>query len=171
MKEEKLTIPSKISGAQFREFAAFDTLRHRKGWRRPAMFAAFFAGVAGLAFHRAGRMQGAALLGCVLLAVGFGLPAVYFGNFFRSVRRCAQSIDPDEAAYTLTLTDSEISVKKGKQSASYEWSRLHSACRLKHGICLYLDEAHALLLPDDRSGSAWRVIAAHLGERARVYHK
>lgn len=171
MENEKLTIPSKISGAQFREFAVFDTMRRQKRWLRPVVFAVFFIVIAALAFSRVGKTQGAALLGGVLLAVGIGLPAIYFGNFFLSVRKRARKIDPNEIAYTLTLSASGVDVKKDKQTASYEWSQLHGACRLAHGTCLYVDARHALLLPDNRNGAAWRMFAERLGEKAKEYHR
>lgn len=169
MEQENLTIPSKISGTQFREFAVFDALRRRKSWIRPAIFTAFFVALAALAFSRAGEKDGAALLGGVLLLVGLGLPAVYFITFFLSVRARARKIDPNEIAYTLTLAESGVRVQKGGQVSTCAWPQLPGACRLKHGICLYVDALHALLLPDDEDGTTWKMIAARLGGKAKDY--
>lgn len=160
MKNESLTIPAKITREQFREFAVFDALRRQKRWTRPAAFAVFFCALAALAFSREGATDGAALLGGILLLVGLGLPAAYFGNFFLSVRKRARQLDPNAVAYTLTLTETAVEAEKDGRQISCPWERLFAAYRLRRGVCLYTDPRRAFLLPDE-DGAAWQWIAAH----------
>ena len=161
MPEDRLSAPVRIDAATFREFAVFDALRRQKRWLRPAAFAAFFTALALLAFSRRSAVEGASLLGGVLLAVGLGLPAVYFGSFFLSVRRRARQLGSG-IAYTLTLTEAGVAVEKAGQSAAYAWNTLHGAYRLRRCVCLYADARHALLLPESAAEDAWRIAAAHL---------
>lgn len=161
MKNESLTLPSRIGREQFREFAVFDALRRQRRWTRPAAFAVFFCALGALAFSRAAQTEGAELLGGVLLLVGLGLPAAYFGTFFYSVRKRARQLDPNEIAYTLTLTDDALEVEKDGRRVSFPWERLAGAYRLRRGVCLYADPSHAFLLTDE-DGEAWKRIAAQM---------
>ena len=167
MAREELVVQSKIDGETFSEFARFDLLRVRKRWRRPAGFAAFFTLLALLAFSRTGKVEHAALLGGVLLAVGLGLPLVYFANFARSVRRRARQQDPRAIAYTVTLTPAGVAVKKGAQSAEYAWDRIYHAYRLERSAALYVDPAHALLLAGPQAAAAWEFLTRRLPEEKR----
>ena len=167
MAREELVIQSRIDGEAFSEFARFDLLRVQKRWKRPAVFAAFFTLLALLAFSRAGKVEHAALLGGVLLAVGLGLPLVYFASFARSVRRRARQQDPKAIAYTLTLTPAGVAVKKGTQTAEYAWEQLYRACRLERSVALYVDPAHALLLTGSRTAAAWEIITRRLPAEKR----
>ena len=168
MAQRELVIQSKIDAETFSEFAWFDLLRVQKHWRRPAVFAVFFTALSVLAFSRADKVEHAALLGCVLLAVGLGLPLVYFANFARSVRKRAGQLDANEIAYTLTLTPEGVAVKKGKQTAEYGWDAVYRACRLKRSISLYVDAGHAFLLTGKDTGAAWDTIVQHLPEDKRA---
>lgn len=159
MRNEPITIPSRISREQFREFAVFDAMRRQRRWLRPTAFAAFFCALAALAFGRTGQTEGAGLLGGTLLLVGLGLPAAYFGNFYHSVRKRAKQLDPREVAYTLTLTEEGVEAEKDGQRVSYSWGQLTEAYRLRRGVCLYAGAKHAFLLPD---GDAWQRLAAHM---------
>lgn len=168
MTQQELVIQSKIDPETFSEFAWFDLLRVQRHWRRPLVFAVFFAALSLLALSRAGRVEGAALLGGVLLAVGLGLPLVYFASFARSVRKRARQLDADEIAYTLTLTPEGVRVKKGKQTADYRWEAVHRACRLKRSVPLYVDAAHALLLTGKDADAAWERIKQSLPKEKRI---
>ena len=66
----------------FHDFAAFDLLRHNKGWQRPVVFTAILLVCAGICLSQIGKREGAGLLTAVLAIVAIGLPAVYFGTFF-----------------------------------------------------------------------------------------
>ena len=166
MSNQDITIQSFIDARVFSKFAWFDLLRVQKRWRRPAAFAAFFAGIAALAFSRAGSVDHAALLGGVLLAVGLGLPAAYFFTFHQSVRRQSAGFTGREAAYTVTLDGQGVCVVKGKQRANCAWRDIHAVHRLDRCICIYVEARRAFLLPSaDNSEAiraAWELMAAHL---------
>ena len=167
-----ITIQAFIDARLFSEFAWFDLLHVQKQWRRPALFAAFFAAIAAVAFSRAGSVEHAALLGVVLLAVGIGLPLVYFGGFFLSVRRQGAAYTGQAAAYTLSLDAHGVSVFKGKQSLHCEWGRVYAVHRLTRCICIYTEPRRAFLLPSaDNSRAvqdAWKLMTAKL-EPAQIF--
>ena len=87
MQPHTITIASKIDPKTFCRFAIFDTLTLRRRWLSPAIFAGIFLFCSLICFSMVNRTQGAALLGAVLLTVGLGVPAVYFGVFFHSLTR------------------------------------------------------------------------------------
>lgn len=168
MAQNELIIQSRIDAETFSEFAWFDMLRHRKLWRRPALFAALFAAFAAIAFSRTGRTDGAALLGGVLLAVGLGVPLVYFANFAFSVRKRARQLNANEIAYTLTLVPDGVAVKKGAQSTEYRWDMIYHAYRLERSIPLYVDAGHAFLLTGKNTEAAWNTMTQYLSEGKRA---
>lgn len=175
MSNRDITIQSFIDARVFSEFAWFDLLRVRKRWRRPALFAAFFVAIAAIAFSRSGSVDHAALLGGVLLAVGVGLPAVYFFAFHQSVRKQSAKLTGREAAYTVTLDEQGVSVVKGKQNANYSWNDVHAVHRLNRCICIYVEARHAFLLPSTDNGeavrAAWELMAAHLTSNQLFDHR
>ena len=73
-----------LSENLFRRFTLFDILQRRKMWRSPVIFASILSGCAIICFIMH-HVDGAVLLGSVLLAVGLGMPAVYFSTFFTSL--------------------------------------------------------------------------------------
>ncbi len=171
MDDARLTVRSNIDAATFREFALFDAFSYRGRWRAPALFAAFFAALAALAFSRASAVEGAALLGGVLLTVGLGLPLLYIINYVLSVRRRAAALTGREAAYTVTLSGAGVEIVKGDQRARYAWDEFARARRLAHSVCLYDAAGHAFLLPrsDAACDAAWELICASLpAERVKV---
>lgn len=172
MIDKPVTLQAFIDARTFSAFAWFDLLSVQKRWRRPALFAAFFTALAAVAFSRAAQVEHAALLGGVLLAVGLGLPLVYFGGFFLSVRRQGARYTGKDAAYAVTLDADGVSVAKGKQSVSYPWERLVSVHRLSRCVCIYAEARRAFLLPSaDNSRAvqaAWELIRAKL-DPARVF--
>lgn len=160
----KVTVQARIDAETFREFALFDTFSYRGLWRRPALFAAFFALLAALAFSRAGTTEGAALLGGVLLAVGLGLPAVYIINYIRSVQKRAAGFTGRETAYTVTLDAEGVEIVKDEQSTRCGWDGIARACALVRSVCLYDAAGHAFLLPrsDAACTAAWETVCACL---------
>ncbi|MBE7004718.1 MAG: hypothetical protein E7425_10665 [Ruminococcaceae bacterium] len=167
MEENSRSVDVRLDRETFREFAVFDGLVRQRRWVRIAAFALFFCTLSALAFARAARVEGAAVLGGALLAVGLGLPTVYLGVFFRSVAVRARAVDPREIVYTLTLGADALGVKKGKESVSYAWASLYGAYRLRRCVCLYAAPGRAFLLPDAQ-GEAWRLIAGRV-EQDRLH--
>ena len=156
-----MTIHSKITPDQFREFALFDIFSHQKRWRGPLLFAAILTFSAAIAFSRMETTRGAGLLGGVLLAVGLGLPLVYFGNFFLSVKNRSRMFTGTVTAYTVELEETGVTVTKEGQRAEYPWSSLQGAYRLNTLIVLYVDFHHAFLLTGDLDRE-WSLLTAHL---------
>ena len=140
----------------------------QKALLRATLFAALFAAFAAVAFSRVGRTDGAALLGGVLLAVGLGVPLVYFASFAFSVRKRARQLDANAIAYTLTLSPEGVTVKKDKQTAAYRWDAIYRAYWLERSISLYVDAGHAFLLTGKHTETAWDTIAQYLPEDKRT---
>lgn len=165
MEQDTITVQSVMDEACFTEFALFDVMRRQKRWQRPALFAVFFTALSLLAFSRRGQAEQAALLGWILLIVGLALPLVYLVSFFLSVRQQARKLRGAGPAYTLSLDGKGLTVRKGEQTLSVPWEKLHAVYRLKHSICLYTDARHAFLLPrscgEEVFAAAWRLLEGH----------
>lgn len=136
----------------FRRFALFDLLIHRKMWRGPAVFALILSACGAVCFWQS-QIRGAALLGGVLLAVGLGVPCVYFGAFLHSVRKKARALGLKEPQYVYSLelpADSdEIRVKNQKEEACYPWAGVCRAYRVAGAVYLYITAERAFILPDE----------------------
>lgn len=141
MADNTITLRSTIDPDTYRRFALYDVIKVKRNWIRPVIFAAAFVILSVIAFVRKLRIPG-----ILLLVIGFGLPAVYYWTFYRSVLRSANQYDGRKKAYTVTLDDRGVTVSKGRQNVTHEWSSIHSAHRLKTCICIYTDPAHAILL-------------------------
>ena len=139
-----------MTEAVFLRFSRFDILRRRKMWRGPVIFAAILSVCAGVCFFMR-HVDGAVLLGVVLLIVGLGMPVIYFLNFWLSLRK--QVIDlglkRPQNVYTLELTGDKkgIHVFNEKEKADYEWSRVFHAYRDTLATYLYLNPVRAFVLP------------------------
>ena len=97
-----MTIEVNLTAELFRRFTLFDTFTRRKMWRSPAIFAAIL-GVSGCICLLMHHVDGAVLLGCVLLLIGLGFPASYFSNFSRSMQKQIKTfgLDKPKKVYTL----------------------------------------------------------------------
>ena len=169
--KDALLIPCRITPEIFREFAVFDTMRRRKRWKGPALFAAMMTAFACVCFAQRGRQEQAVLIGGVLLAVGLGLPAVYFLSFFSSVRKKAKQLKLDNAnvAYTVAVSPESVAVTDGKQRAEYAWGDIVSVYRIRQSTCLYVADNRAYLLPaGDRNDEAcWALISRQVPSEKR----
>lgn len=149
MKQKTILIQSRITPEVFREFALFDTMVRQKRFLRPLVFAAILAGFACVCFSQRGQRPQAVLLGGVLLAVGLGLPLVYFLTFFYSVYKQAKGLKRKKAplAYTVELSPEQVTVTAGEQRVEYPWEGILRVYRIRHSICLYISDNRAYLLP------------------------
>ena len=149
MKTACLEMRCRITPMAFREFAYYNTFVRQKQYRSPALFAAIMSISASICFSQIGRLDQAALIGSVLLAVGLGLPVAYLLSFFSSVRTQEKRLvaEGDSVAYTVRLAEDRFTVTMQAQEKEYPWKNLVFACRLRHGICLYADQYRAYLLP------------------------
>lgn len=135
----------------FRRFTLFDLLRHRRQWRSPAIFAAILCPCACVCFVMH-HVRGAVLLGCTLLLVGLGLPAVYFATFARSLKQQIQTsgLQQPRRVYSLHLTkqDDGIAIRNDTEQTTYRWNQVCRLYRDKHAVYLYMTPTRAFLLPD-----------------------
>lgn len=173
MKQNALVIPSRITPEVFREFAVFDTLYRQKRFLRPLVFTAIMAGFAAVCFSQQGRRPQAALLGGVLLAVGLGLPLVYFLTFFYSVYKRSKVLKGKKAplAYTVELSSERVTVTAGEQRTEYRWEDILYLYRIRRSTCLYISADRAYLLPIADDGreekKRWDFLCEHIPNKNR----
>ncbi len=163
------TVPARITPEIFQEFAWFDMLRQQRRYRAPLIFFLIMAGFSVICFLAVGRLNGALLIGCVLLGVGLILPLGWLLSFFLSVRAESKRLKLAKApvAYTLNLTGAGLSVSNEKEKADFKWEQIYRACRLRRCICLYVAPQKAFLLPtgelEDRD-ALWEDLCARLAK-------
>lgn len=153
MDVQPMRISVHMDAALFRDFAWFDMLRVKKRWRPPALFSLILLVSALLCLSRYRVEEQAALLGAVLLVVGFGLPTVYFANFFVSIQQQSRKLglQNKQQVYTVTLSDASDAIHvDGKDGASidYEWEGIYGVFRKRNCTYLYVQPGRAFLLPD-----------------------
>lgn len=171
MKSDNITIASKIDPKTFYRFAVFDTLSLRKRWISPAIFAGIFLICSFICFSMHSRIDGAVLLGSVLLTVGLGVPAVYFGTFFHSLKLQSNTLKLQRSAvaYTIKLTSKGIDVTGSQAShntVSFSWNQVFGVYQRPGCIYLYVSPHQAFLLPEDCADASWeelrQIFATHL---------
>ena len=174
MKDGAITVHVRLDAKTFRRFSRFDMLRLRRRWVRPTVFAAILIAFAVVALLT-GRAQ-AGLIAAVLLAVGLGLPLVYFGNFFSQVNMQVMryNLDPPRAVYTVRLDFDGVRVtndQKQESPLSVAWKDVPAAFRDKGCVYLYVNAARAFLLPDGQGDAPaeeiWEYLVKHMGERCK----
>ncbi|MBO7252483.1 MAG: hypothetical protein J6V25_07640, partial [Oscillospiraceae bacterium] len=89
----------------FRRFTLFDMMKRKKVWRSPVTFASIMSVSAFICFLMH-HVEGAILLGSVLLLVGLGMPAAYFISFGNTLRRqiTVYGLKTPKNVYTLYLS-------------------------------------------------------------------
>ncbi len=139
-----------IGEKEFRDFTVFDILRRRKMWKSPAIFALLMS-VSALICFLFHSIDGSIMLGTVLLAVGLGVPAVYFTTFFSSLRKQTrnQKLNPPKHAYTIVFADEDagINASNQKEKTVLKWKDIHHAYRAKDAVYLYYSEYKAFIIP------------------------
>ncbi len=152
MQPHAITIASKIDPKTFYRFAIFDTLKLRRRWLSPAIFAGIFLSCAIICFFMVKRTEGAAVLGTVLLAVGLGVPTVYFGTFFHSLKLQSKTLKLNKAAvaYTVTMDENGVHVtsdRSAKDHADFTWKQIFGVYEQPGCVYLYVSPRQAFLLP------------------------
>ena len=174
MSAEEIVVRVKLDERTFKRFSRFDTLKLRKKWARPAAFAGILAAFAAAALL-SGKPQ-AGLVAAVLLAVGLGLPLVYFGTFLSQVNRQAVrlKLKPPRAVYTVRLDRKGVRVtndQRDEETVSLKWDEVQAAFRARGCAYLYANAARAYLLPDSQASvpadELWAFLTDRLGARAR----
>lgn len=164
-----------LSESLFRRFTLFDILKRRKMWRSPVIFASILGGCACVCFIMH-HIDGAVLLGSVLLAVGLGMPAVYFSTFFSSLRKEIknQDLKTPRPVYTLELTDKPdgIFIRNKKEKATYKWEQVFHAYRDKTATYLFLSATRGFILPhdctSDNGDALWHLLTSMLSADRRT---
>ena len=174
MQRTEYTIPVKLDAKTFRRFSRFDALRLRKKWIRPVIFALILVTLAAVALLS--RKEQAGMIAAVLLAVGLGLPLVYFGSFFSQVNLQVSrfGLDRPRAVYTVTLNADGVAVTndlKQEDPVRVPWKEVQAAFRRRDCVYLYVNAARAFLLPSGQGSAGddeiWAYIEKHMGDRAR----
>ena len=169
--EKAITIPVRLDEKTFKRFARFDMFILRKKWIRPVIFSAILIVFAFAALLI--RKEQSGMIAAVLLAVGIGLPVVYFGSFVSQVNMQAlqQKLKPPRRVYTLTLREEGIRVENNQRQEDpleMAWASIQKAFRRKGCIYLYVAPVKAFLLPDGQSDASdeevWKFLTEHLGE-------
>lgn len=163
MKEKSIRVDAKIDAAVFRRFALFDTFVRQERWRGPVLFAVLMGAFSAVCFVMGPHRRGAALLGGVLLGIGLLLPAVYFINFFLSVRRFAKGLEGGKTAYSFQFGEEGARVEQGGASLELSWPEILCAYRAPDCVYLYVGPQKAFLIPEDaESGRVWPLLERHL---------
>ena len=159
---QSVTIPATIDGSVFTRFALFDTFKMKKRWKNPLIFTLIMTGFAIICFAVKNTHEDAALLGGVLLACAFVLPAVWYFMFMLSVRGQIKKngLSATKAQYFVMLKEEKIRVVKDKEEIEHDWADAYMAYRVKGCIYLYVSTARAYLMPDGKdSEAAWEIIS------------
>ena len=175
MKRTEYIIPVKLDAKTFRRFCRFDTLKLRKRWVRPVVFALILVAFAVVALL-SGKEQ-AGMIAAVLLVVVLGLPLVYFGTFFSQVNMQVArfKLHKPRPVYTVTLNADGVGVvndQKAEAPVQVPWKEVQAAFRRKDCIYLYVNAARAFLLPDGQCAApadeVWGYLVKHMGERCKL---
>lgn len=169
----QIEIPVRLDSAAFQDFSLFDVFRLRRRWCGPALFAVLMIGFACACFALNTSNNQGILLGVVLAVVGVALPLVYLIRFLQSVKAECKKLGLDKPhglhVYTVTLTRDTVTRRTTgdpPQTEKSALSALYGAWRTKTAVYLYLDAAHALLLPAGQANcsdnSLWAFLQAYL---------
>ena len=175
MKRTEYIIPVVLDAKTFRRFCRFDTLKLRRRWVRPVIFALILVAFAVVALISRKAQSG--MIAAVLLAVGLGLPLVYFGSFFSqvNVQVARFGLDKPRRVYTVTLNNDGVGVRndqKEEAPVQLPWKEVQAAFRAKGCIYLYVNAARAFLLPDGQGNvqpeELWAYLVKHMGQRCKI---
>ena len=158
-----MTIEVLLTAGEFVRFTVFDTFKRKKVHRSPLTFATLL-GISGLICYAVPRVEGAVMLGTLLLCIGLGLPVFYFGTFFLSLLRQVRLHKLPRVVYTLTLdpTSKTIGIANEQEQITYEWKKVFHAYRGKSATYLYATPARAFILPhyyiEGGANALWQII-------------
>lgn len=170
-----MTIPVTLTEEVFRRFTMFDILRRRKMWKPSAIFAAIMGTSAAICYYM-NHVDGAVLLGNVLLTIGLGMPLVYFATFFSSLKKQVlhHGLKRPQLVYTLELTQKEtgIRVYNEKEQAEYPWKQVFHVYRDTLATYLFLSPDRAFILPhtciEEGEEALWKLLNKKVPEKRRT---
>lgn len=160
-----MTIEVNLTAEIFKRFTFFDTFIRRKMWRSPATFSGIL-GVCAIICFLMNHVDGAVMLGTVLLVVGLGFPATYFITFALSLRKqiTAYGLTSPKKVYTLHLTQKAegISVENEREHVEYKWENVYHVYRDKQATYLFMSAQRGFILPhactDDNAAQLWKLL-------------
>ena len=167
-KKELITAHVKMDEKIFKRFSHWDTFHLRKRWRRPALFCAIMAAFAIVCFVL--RKEESVLIGSVLLIIALGLPLIWVGFYFSSVRLQAVQLklEKPRPVYTIALGD-DIRIHndlKPEPDVTVRWEQVFGIWRDKKATYLYVTAAKGFILPDGQYDTdldaLWYLFASHL---------
>lgn len=162
-----------LTAGEFLRFTMFDTFRRKKMWRSPATFSGIL-GTCGIVCFLMRHVDGAAMLGTVLLLVGIGMPVFYLLSFAASLFLQIRKQKLPRMVYTLTLTNTkEFHIENEAEKVDYPWKKVHHVYRGKTATYLYATPARAFILPhyfvEEGTEELWKLISKKLpAERLTV---
>lgn len=162
-----MTIEVNLTADEFKRFSLFDTFRRRKMWRSPVTFASILSFCALICFIMH-HVEGAVMLGSVLLLVGLGMPISYFTAFFTSLGRQVQSLGLPKKVYALYLTEKSngIAIENDREHADYKWKDVFHVYRCKTATYLFMTPDRAFILPhscvDGGADALWQLMEKKL---------
>lgn len=163
-----MTIAVSLGESHYRKFLIFNILTRLKMYRSPVIFASILT-ISALVCFLMYRIEGAVLLGFVLLAVGLGVPVVYFTSFFTSLEKQVkqQHLDPPRHVYTLRFSEESdvLEISNDNEQASYRWQDVFHAYQQKGAIYLFITQDRAFLLPFEvleNTDDTWKLITSKL---------
>lgn len=172
-----MTIEVNLTAEEFNRFSIFDTFRRRKMYRSPLIFASILSVCAVICFVMR-HVEGAVMLGSVLLLVGLGMPLSYFTAFFFSLKKQNKVLGLPKTVYTLCLTEKAngIGIQNDREQADYKWKNVHHAYRCKTATYLFMTPAQGFILPHtcvEGGGDAlWQLLEKTLSDKQRtLLHK
>jgi hypothetical protein len=164
-----MTIAVHLSESNFRNFLIFNIIKRLKLYKSPVIFASIMSVSAFISFAMH-HVEGAVMLGSVLLLVGLGVPVVYFVNFFASLKKQVklQDLDPPRLVYTIQFSDESdfIEISNDTEQVRYQWKDVYHAYYEKDAIYLFITKDKAFLLPLsllENCEDAWAIIWGKLG--------
>lgn len=174
MAKKELLIPVRLTAPAFQEFAVYDAMTSQKRWRGALLFGLVLVALSIVCYTLTSGWGVAWAAGTALLALGLGLPAAYFVNFFLTVKAQGEKLGGGKApiAYTVRLREEGVQAEKGKEKVVMDWGQLYAAVRLQHSVCLYATERQAYLLPGEageREGDEiWGWVREHVAQEKRT---
>lgn len=165
-----MTCVTRLDEKGFRRFTIFDIMKRKRMYRSPLTFCLIML-ICSLICFLMHDIDGAVMLGVVLLVVGLGVPLVYFSTFFLSLAKQTklQQLDPPREVYTVGLTSSQdgISASNATESTTLSWKQVHHVYMTRDAFYLYYTPYKAFILPfdcfDTDSAKVWDLVVRMAG--------
>jgi len=166
----EIRISVRLDKKTFRRFACFDLMVRKRQWVMPFVFALILIGFSVIALLSGKPQSG--MISAVLLAVGCGLPIVYFGMYLSQVNMQAEKLKlgKGKAVYTVTLRGNDFFVvnnQKKEETVTVLWKDADRAYRGRGCIYLFATPQRAFLLPSGQADASddevWQTIVRGLG--------